>query len=85
MKFYRNGVSQQDPTRRTDTAYISREVVQDIRFQRHVHVDCTRNPAELSLSHIEHSLDATGMFACNLAVEQNQPTIHQFACSNALR
>jgi len=40
--------------------YLFRNVVEDVRFQRHLHVHGAGDPAELALPHVEHSLDLSG-------------------------
>lgn len=65
--------SQPQHTKPTHPTYISRKVVEDIRLQRHIHINRPRNPAQLALSHIKDSVNAPGMLACDLAsIERSQ-------------
>lgn len=48
--------------------YIFRDIVQNIRFQWHVHVDCARNPANVALPNIKHSVYTSDRFPTDLQV-----------------
>ena len=56
-------------TRRT---YVFRNVIQNIGFQWHIHVDCSSNPAELALSYVQNPIDAPDAFACYLELVTSQ-------------
>lgn len=41
-------------------------ILKDVGLQPHVHVNRSRNPAQLALPHIKHSLNPRGSLAANL-------------------
>lgn len=53
-----------------------RKIIQDIRLERHVHIDRPRNPAQLSLSNVQDAIHPPRMFPRDLPiVSQNQTVI----------
>ena len=56
------------PTR----TYIFRNVVENVGFQWHIHVDCSSNPAELALSYVQNPIHAPDAFACYLELVTSQ-------------
>jgi len=50
------------------TTDVFRNVVENVRFQRHVHVYGPCNPAELALSNVEDSVYTADYIACYLSV-----------------
>ena len=47
------------PTR----TYVFRNVVENVGFQWHIHVDCSSNPAELALSYVQNPINTPNAFA----------------------
>ena len=47
--------------------YILGDVIKNIRFQRHILIDGSSNPAKLSLPYVKDSFDPADYLACNLS------------------
>lgn len=52
--------------------YVFRYIVENIGFQWHIHVDCPSDPAKLTLSYIQNSVDAPDAFTCYLERSTSQ-------------
>ena len=59
-------VSQQPIDECLAFAYILRNVVQNVRLQRHIHVYGACYPAKLSLPYIKHTIDLVYFISCYL-------------------
>jgi hypothetical protein len=53
-----------------------RKIVQNVRLHWQIHVHCTGHPAQLALSHIEHSIDASNLLSGNLDIPTAVRNVH---------
>lgn len=55
-------ISTNSVLRERRVSYIVRDVLENVGFERHIHIDCPYHPAELTLPYVEDTIDLLCFF-----------------------